>query len=154
MTLILIYVFTFILANKNDRCSLAAKIIYSNLYRQSNQGTNNDNLYNSASGMNKPNFERIKRPATLIKPIITSSPSPLATTSNDETNDYNGTRQPLSFLTKQSAVNNNLNKLSKQPIQNLSTKPQYSHADSEDLPPPPATLTQNHNQHSHQSSKH
>jgi hypothetical protein len=114
--------------------------------------------------MNKPNFERIKRPATLIKPIITSSPSPLATTSNDETTDYNsGGRQPLSSSMKQqqqSTANNGMSKLSKQPMQNFSSKPQmqqYPHLleNEEQFPPPPAALTQSYNQHSHtyQSSK-
>jgi hypothetical protein len=152
---------------------LAAKIIYSNLYRQSHPASNG-NFYNNGnnssaiSGMNKPNFDRIKRPATLIKPIITSSPSPMANANNsnnnnnDETsNAYNGGRhqqQAAYTSVKPATASVGMSKLSKQPVQNFSTKPQYSASTEteEHFPPPPVALnSQSYYQHSHtyQTSK-
>ena len=49
--------------SKNERCSLAARILYSNFQKTASKPSINSNI------------DRLKRPATLAKPILSTSPS-------------------------------------------------------------------------------
>ena len=129
----------FCLATKNARCSLAAKIIYSNLPMSTNS---------NGTAKNQSAVEKLKRPATLVKQLGGSSSSPSSSNHTTDSQDHQiQIKQQNNYNARQQFYAANPGGSYQRPKPATSNQQKAPDADADDtFPSPPKTVTIQQNQ--------